>query len=886
MRRAEARRKNAGAMLRTSSPGWSGAYLRELARSIAASPRGVRLLVRQLPKAAGPILRSDREGMDSLLGAAAARIPGRVEFLEAVDPLKVERRGEDLCLAVVPDPVPTAETPLPERSAGFARHRSREEVVPAARTAPIAPVPALESPPGLSGESHAVWESEGNGRLAVRLRSRWSGPSPELARELAGVTAGILRRTDEAGFPRAKVLVSRSRRVVERAWSDPWSRWRFPGPSFSVLPEVAAREVSLPSPRAFPSPSDLLHHAVAVGASGSGKTSWLVGVARQAIERGTATVILDVHGDVGPRLVAGLSREARARVVVLDPTDDRSSRSGIRVLGGSGVAPEVEAAHLVAALKRLTGDGGETFWGFRMERIFDTFVRRVQEEGGTLVDLFDLLTDPSRRDAARLATAIPAVARFLEELPAIQQRNPEYLAPAAARIAKVLLRDELTRLLAPADAGLPIDLLLEQGRSVLIRVPIGALGPEASSFASTLLVSRLYLGRTASPIEAVPRLRSLFVIDEASSVSPKILSEILSEGRKFGVGLLLATQYPERLSMELRAAAAGAAGSHLAFRIPRASASQSGSWVGLSPGEAVELLPNLPAGSAVLSARDDGSARRVLEVGPSPAPDPEGWADALRATATEFPGSAESTGGSEAGFDSEMLFAILGLEARRELADAANVGRWLHDAPTGGVDPAAVPARLPILERRGWIDGGTTGGWRVTGAGRRYLACDGRTGASRETSEHRALLLGAFQRMAAKGYRVEILRQGRFDTRLPDARLCQLPRGSGLAVTPVAWAGRVDRARVGWAWRFFRGRDVFFEAEVSGATRRERIRHDVTKAERAEAFLVVLVSDAARARSVRRALRELTEVPHSAQVWMIPEAAALRPGGSLPPEAR
>ena len=867
--------------LRAEAPGWTGAFLRETAAALASAPRRSAFLIDQSPDTGSVVLRLPDGRLRPLIEQASARIPGIVGLAPGGPPSPTTEGTPTVYLVAVPTGDPEPRDPRPSGRPGESSARDPPRRTPPIPIVPFGPVPRLDPVRGIRVDSQSLWESRGDGRLSVRLRSRVLASRAQLARELPRFAVGLLRRLVDAGLPPARLQMSSPHPSREARWTRGPGRWVHPGAPFVVRPDEAAREVSLPSVPAFPTSDDLLHHAVAIGASGSGKTAWLVEVARRAVERGTSTFVVDVHGDVGPRLAARLSPVGRARLVVLDPTDERAPRTGVRVLGGTGIAPEVEAAHLVAALKRLTGEGGETYWGFRMERVFDTFVRRVQEEGGTLVDLFDLLTDASRRDAARLATRVPAVARFLEELPAIQHRNPEYLAPAASRIAKVLLRPELTRLLAPVDSGLPVDTLLDDGRSLVVRLPLGSLGPEASGFASTLLVSRLYLGRTTRPSVGAAALRTLFVVDEASNVSPRILAEILAEGRKFGVGLLIATQYPERFAMELRSAATGAAGSHVAFRVPMASAATTGGWVGLTAGESAELLPSLPTGTAIVASRFRPVARMAVVPAPPPSPDPDAWAGVLQTSTAEFPGSVETDQDDGPEIDEELLFAILGLESRRTPAETPSLHRWLTEVSTAGIDPATIPGRLPVLERRGWISGSGSGPFHLTAAGRRYLGCDGRTGATRESAEHRALLIGAFRRLAARGCRLEILRQGRFDTRLPDARLCLLPpepEGGGL---PLARAELLDRARSGWAWRFFDGHNAFFEAEVSGATRRDRIRHDVAKAQKAQAFLVVLVADPRRAAFVRRVLDELVDPPRGAQVWTLPEAAGVRPSSGF-----
>ncbi|MFY9717341.1 MAG: hypothetical protein WAK40_05345, partial [Thermoplasmata archaeon] len=183
--------------------------------------------------------------------------------------------------------------------------------------------------------------------------------------------------------------------------------------------------------------------------------------------------------------------------------------------------------------------------------------------------------------------------------------------------------------------------------------------------------------------------------------------------------------------------------------------------------------------------------------------------------------------------------------------------------------------RIRPLERGGYLRLGPDG-VRLSPAGERRLGLGAPTGAVRETAEHRALLLGAFRIFARRGHRLEIVRQGRFDTRLPDALFRQVParlrQGS-----PEALAQALDRLRRGWAWRFFQGRDVHLEAEVSGALRPARIRHGLAKATARGAFALFLVSDDRRATRVRATLRRLGAGVDVAQVWTLRAAAAARP---------
>jgi hypothetical protein len=695
-------------------------------------------------------------------------------------------------------------------------------------------------------------------RLAARSRDEAE------ARFRALGTAIAAEWSQTVGIP----AVARSARLGSRRdWrlgglrSIPRDGW------FERPPATAAR-TALTLERARPSTIEIPVEtpAIVLGATGAGKTTYLARWAAHAVRRGEPLFAVDLHGDLAPAILARLSPEERRRVVAVDAT--RPPVPGIAAVVSDGPRDRA-AAHLVAALKRLTPDGTDLYWGFRLERIFDTVVRLALESGGSLADMYDLLTNPDRRDAARLSTRSVELARFLDELAPVVRRNPEFLWSAATRLSKVMLVPPLRELLSPDDGGLPVEELLSMNRVLLVRLPFASLGPEAAGFAATLVLGRVYFGIAAASERArTPRPVSI-VLDEVQAFSPHLVAELLTEGRKFGLRTVIATQYPDRLARELASAARGALRGFVAFRVPRPTAVEVGRWLGLRPDEATEVLPNLPTGEGlVLDTRAEGLRPMPPEasVARTGADD---WNDATVVTHQEFSVGA-STLGEEPEADEptgRLLLAVLsavesGSEVRRE-----NVVAVAMQLPGPWTDPAILAHRLSTLLRDGYLTE-TEDALRLTAAGERRLGLTVPTGATRESAEHRALLLATFRKFAARGYRLEILRQGRFDTTLPDARFRQLPSREELPV-PSDLAAELERRRSGWAWRFFHGRDVHVEAEVSGALRAERIRHGVRKALHRGAFVLFVVGDAHRARRVRTVLRAMGLGVDRAQVWTL-----------------
>ncbi|MCI4345445.1 MAG: hypothetical protein L3K07_01625 [Thermoplasmata archaeon] len=752
---------------------------------------------------------------------------------------------------------PRLEDPAVPGASDEASQRTTSAPRPEAGLAP-SPVPLAGYRPGVEGLWFALQEhlrSDGNGGLELWVRilaASEEGPAGPIERAAPELTA----RGSLQGLAAAGLRTVRPGWAVRREWSTAAvNRFRSAVP-FEVDPELAGRLLAagVPGP---PDAGEAARHTICFGASGSGKSAYLAELARSRLRAGKPMVLLDVHGTLGPELLAGLEPAERRRVSAIDPTA-AGPIAGLELLRpAEGDRGETERAQLLSAFRRIGAHDGATYWGFRIDRVLESFLALTQESGGDLRELAGLLTDPARRELARRLTRTPALAAFLDELPALLRRNPEFLWPATARLGRLLLSPRLLACVAPRGHGLDVPALLAAGRSLVLRLPIGELGPEAAELVGTLLLTRIYLDLTRPG-----RDRSagdppvLLLLDEAQRLSPHLLAEMLAEGRKFGLSVVAATQYPERLDPEARAAAAGAASRHLLFRAPRAIARETGRWAGLEPSVAETLLPSLPPGSCVEAVVGPRAPRRLRSV-PIPQPiEPGAWEEVLRRSAVEAGISVDAE--VEAPDEDALRLTLLTLPGPSE---------------PGTENPFASgeTALLEELRRRGLASTGTAGA-RLTPRGELAAEVLARTGAVRESETHRRLLLRAARIFARRGFLLELPRQGSFDRQVPDGRFRQL--GELPPSTPVELAVALDRARGSWAWRSFAGRDVHLEAEVSGALRPERIRHGLRKARANGAFALFLVPDAARARRVRTVLRAAGVGREEAAVWTLVERPA------------
>ena len=325
-----------------------------------------------------------------------------------------------------------------------------------------------------------------------------------------------------------------------------------------VLGRLAGIDLALP---------DNWRHMGVVGGTGTGKSTLLLNLVLQAVNDpnpGTV-VILDPTGslvrDVKARLPLSLARET----VEFDPSQLFFTQKGEEWVAPGfnflDLGPEVRGNP--AAFDRATSvtisDLIRSFhdaWGtesvgaragYFMTAILKGLMKRP---GSTLLDVRDIITNKDARE--RYLRWLPPGSGFLSSF--VKEELPKYrLEDFISTLDKTgwfagshLLSGALCQRENPANFA---DFLAH--RLVLLNVSRGLVGDQncrilGSAFLSMLWSERLTHGMGAPPLT--------LVIDEAQTFALPSLAQMLSEGRKYGVRIVLANQYFAQLPNDLRAA--------------------------------------------------------------------------------------------------------------------------------------------------------------------------------------------------------------------------------------------------------------------------------------------------------------------------------------------
>jgi predicted DNA-binding transcriptional regulator AlpA len=284
-------------------------------------------------------------------------------------------------------------------------------------------------------------------------------------------------------------------------------------------------------------------HCYVIGASGTGKSTLLLNLILQDIERGEGLAVLDPHGDLIDEILGRIPERRHGDVVLLDPSDE-AYPVGFNVLQAhSEVEKSLLGSDLVAVFRRLS-----TSWGDQMTSVLGNAVLAFLEstEGGSLVDLRHFLVDAAFRAKHLKTVQDPEIVYYWEKTFPILIAKPQ--GPILTRL-DTFLRPKLIRyMVAQKKNSFDLGAIMNEGKIFLAKLSQGAIGEENAYLLGTLLVSKFQqLAMSRQQTAAALRRNFYLYIDEFHNFVTPSMAAILSGARKYRLGLILAHQELQQL---------------------------------------------------------------------------------------------------------------------------------------------------------------------------------------------------------------------------------------------------------------------------------------------------------------------------------------------------
>ena len=373
-------------------------------------------------------------------------------------------------------------------------------------------------------------------------------------------------------------------------------------------------------------------HMAVLGRTGTGKSSLLLYLASQDIASGRGFLFFDLHGDATSTLLqmlAGqeqvLKQDLSRKVIVIEPADQEFS-VGLNVLEPAASQHTfVQIAEFAGLLKQRWHLDA---FGARTEELLRNSLLLLSENRLTLLELPLLLTDDAfRARCLRGASNSEARDYFAVRYNQASEGQQAMFRDAVLNKVSAFTADPHFRhILGQQHSTFSLIDAIDSGHFIILNLDKGRLGEHAATLGSLLLtkVKNALFAR---------RRRQLFTLycDEIQNLLAfdSGLDTLLSEARKFGIGVVSANQFLDQYPQSMRAAIM-AIGTHILFQLSSGDAEKMAA--ALDGGKHLaETLKNLPQRHLVVKSGHERHARVVVPEFQPPGADYQGLYNRCRA---------------------------------------------------------------------------------------------------------------------------------------------------------------------------------------------------------------------------------------------------------------
>ena len=446
-----------------------------------------------------------------------------------------------------------------------------------------------------------IWVLTTGGAPSLRMRAAIRSRFPELHITTDMLVDPTQVGVDAAGLP--TVL------AIPVASTNPLAG-TYPGPAapIPVAPDRHGCEPGLLVGRAVTgggrqipielTETERLRHLHVLGQTGTGKSSALAGILAEIAARGDGALVADPHGQLCDRILAELPDSARDRVWVVRCGDVDNPVPLNPLAESDPVRRDIAIQDLCDTFQYLFDKRHTGIVGPRFQDHVGMTLRALAAVHGTRASLLDVplaCTDERFMTNAVAGSDNERLKNWWRtfQLSTRSNEHGEVLAWVNSKFGPLAGTVALRGILGSGANSIDFAEAMDQGRIILLDLSKSTLGEQSSRLLGYLYLSRVW---EAALRRQHPERPFTVMVDEAHTLISGALTNMLAEGRKFGLSVVLAHQYLDQLDEDLRPAINGNVATTIAFRCAAGDASHLARRLGgtVDP-SALVRLPDLNA---------------------------------------------------------------------------------------------------------------------------------------------------------------------------------------------------------------------------------------------------------------------------------------------------
>jgi hypothetical protein len=319
---------------------------------------------------------------------------------------------------------------------------------------------------------------------------------------------------------------------------------------------------------------DRFRHFYVIGQTGTGKSSILQVMIRQDLKNGDGIAVVDPHGSLIEDILPFIPRERADDVIYFNP-GDMERPMGMNLLEGKTWEEKEYVA--LEAMNIMLKLFGEEIFGPRIQDYFRNGCLTLMSdpEGGALTDIVRLFTDDDYQRLKVEHVTNPVIKSFWEhQMAKTGAREKQEMIPYfAAKFGQFVTNSMMRNIIGQAKSAFDFADVMSEKKILLINLSKGDVGEINSKLLGLVIVSKIQMAalqRQKLPKEK--RADFFLYIDEFQNYITDSIEIILSEARKYRLGLNMAHQYIAQLEgqdgkSKVKDAVFGNVGSMMSYKI-------------------------------------------------------------------------------------------------------------------------------------------------------------------------------------------------------------------------------------------------------------------------------------------------------------------------------
>lgn len=329
-------------------------------------------------------------------------------------------------------------------------------------------------------------------------------------------------------------------------------------------------------------------HLLILGKSGTGKSNLMGNLINEISDTSCSIVLVDPHGNLSDTVIG---RNENKKLLYISP--EILQNNGEKYSLTFNAISHKEMGDL--DIERTTGWLRDMFvseeslsqggWGARLEVIFRVLLAELirNDAGANLADLARLLTDRREMKAFLSSMKDESTRKFLESQIGDWRNWMQYISSTMNRLMPLLNSLGTRNLISGRVDSIDVVKTLSSMDSLItMNVSKSQFSDETVRILSSLMLLKIWTSALRRYQATGEKSDTYIFIDEFQSIPGGIIETFLREGRKFGIRVILASQFIDRKSGSLMQAIYGNVRNYISFSVSESDADQLASMLPLT----------------------------------------------------------------------------------------------------------------------------------------------------------------------------------------------------------------------------------------------------------------------------------------------------------------